>query len=156
MPILPFAFVVVRPGRDPADMRMARTPPVVNHAAGAAGPVAWAGYNGAPCDGASASAPAAMAAGMTSRPARVCAPPSRSRPGRNPARGGGDTPASAPPDPNAQATLTTRSSSMQRTSRRHFLRATAAGIAGMAALDRVPAHAQKRELTFLSWNHFVP
>src|SRR5215813_4928106 len=45
---------------------------------------------------------------------------------------------------------------MERTSRRHFLRTTAVGIAGLAALDRAPAYAQKRELTFLSWNHFVP
>src|SRR5262245_62312036 len=45
---------------------------------------------------------------------------------------------------------------MERTSRRHFLRTTAVGVAGLAALDRAPAHAQKRELTFLSWNHFVP
>jgi len=45
---------------------------------------------------------------------------------------------------------------MERTSRRAFLRTTAVGIAGLATLDRAPAHAQKRELTFLSWNHFVP
>ena len=42
------------------------------------------------------------------------------------------------------------------TTRRHFLRgAAAAGLAGLA-LDRPAAFAQKRELTFLSWNHFVP
>ncbi|HEU4369422.1 MAG TPA: extracellular solute-binding protein [Methylomirabilota bacterium] len=40
-------------------------------------------------------------------------------------------------------------------SRRHFL-TTSAGAAAALALDRAPAHAQKRELTFLSWNHFVP
>ena len=31
----------------------------------------------------------------------------------------------------------------------------AAGLS-LTALDRAPAFAQKRELTFLSWNHFVP
>ena len=43
--------------------------------------------------------------------------------------------------------------------RRRFLRTAAGTTAGMAswlALGRAPAHAQKRELTFLSWNHFVP
>jgi multiple sugar transport system substrate-binding protein len=48
---------------------------------------------------------------------------------------------------------------MQRTSRRHFLRVASGASAGMAswlALGRAPAFAQKRELTFLSWNHFVP
>jgi multiple sugar transport system substrate-binding protein len=40
-------------------------------------------------------------------------------------------------------------------SRRSFL-ATSAVAAGSLALDRAPVHAQKRELTFLSWNHFVP
>ncbi|MGH7412864.1 MAG: hypothetical protein ACREKJ_01520, partial [Candidatus Rokuibacteriota bacterium] len=43
--------------------------------------------------------------------------------------------------------------------RRRFLRAAAGTTAGMAswlALGRAPALAQKRELTFLSWNHFVP
>ena len=45
---------------------------------------------------------------------------------------------------------------MPDVSRRQFLRsAAAAGVAGLA-LDRAPALAQKRELTFLSWNHFVP
>ncbi len=46
-----------------------------------------------------------------------------------------------------------------RTDRRRFLTATAATGAGMAswlALGKPPAFAQKRELTFLSWNHFVP
>src|SRR6266852_7785537 len=44
---------------------------------------------------------------------------------------------------------------MQGTTRRRFLRsaAVAAGVAGFA-LDKTPAFAQKRELTFLSWNHF--
>src|SRR5438128_908128 len=48
---------------------------------------------------------------------------------------------------------------MQATSRREFLRVTSGATAGMAswlALGRAPAFAQKRELTFLSWNHFVP
>src|SRR4029450_626818 len=43
--------------------------------------------------------------------------------------------------------------------RRHFLRTAAGASAGMAswlALRTPPAVAQKRELTFLSWNHFVP
>ena len=40
-------------------------------------------------------------------------------------------------------------------SRRHFL-TTSAVAAGALALDRAPAFAQQRELTFLSWNHFVP
>ena len=43
--------------------------------------------------------------------------------------------------------------------RRHFLRASSIGASvGLAWLagGRAPAFAQKRELTFLSWNHFVP
>ena len=43
--------------------------------------------------------------------------------------------------------------------RRRFLGQSAGAAAGMAswlALGRAPAHAQKRELTFFSWNHFVP
>ena len=43
--------------------------------------------------------------------------------------------------------------------RRLFLRTavgTSAGMASWLALGRAPALAQKRELTFLSWNHFVP
>src|SRR4029450_3755574 len=43
--------------------------------------------------------------------------------------------------------------------RRHFLRTAAGASAGMAswlALRTPPAVAPKRELTFLSWNHFVP
>jgi len=43
--------------------------------------------------------------------------------------------------------------------RRQFLRiasGTTAGMASWLALGRAPAFAQKRELTFLSWNHFVP
>jgi len=44
---------------------------------------------------------------------------------------------------------------MTRTTRREFL--SAAAVTGVAlALDRAPALAQKRELTFLSVNHFVP
>jgi multiple sugar transport system substrate-binding protein len=49
-----------------------------------------------------------------------------------------------------------------RVSRRQFLKTTgkttAAAAAGMSWLagGRAPAFAQKRELTFLSWNHFVP
>src|SRR5882762_11312483 len=48
---------------------------------------------------------------------------------------------------------------MTGTSRREFLKASAAASTGLAtslALGRAPAFAQKRELTFLSWNHFVP
>jgi multiple sugar transport system substrate-binding protein len=45
-----------------------------------------------------------------------------------------------------------------RISRRRFLRSSAitVGALSLSALDRAPARAQKRELTFLSWNHFVP
>jgi multiple sugar transport system substrate-binding protein len=45
-----------------------------------------------------------------------------------------------------------------RVSRRLFLTSSAGALAGLSltALDRAPAWAQKRELTFLSWNHFVP
>jgi len=44
---------------------------------------------------------------------------------------------------------------MRRTTRREFL--SAAAVTGAAlALDRAPAVAQKKELTFLSVNHFVP
>ena len=44
---------------------------------------------------------------------------------------------------------------MRHTTRREFL--SAAAVTGAAlALDRAPALAQKRELTFLSVNHFVP
>src|SRR5438876_1234978 len=48
---------------------------------------------------------------------------------------------------------------MGASSRRQFLKHSAATTAGMAswlALGKAPAFAQKRELTFLSWNHFVP
>ena len=48
---------------------------------------------------------------------------------------------------------------MTTPSRRDFLRTSATATAGMAtwlALGKPPAFAQKRELTFLSWNHFVP
>lgn len=48
---------------------------------------------------------------------------------------------------------------MNGTTRREFLKASAGVSAGMAswlALGQAPAYAQKRELTFLSWNHFVP
>jgi len=48
---------------------------------------------------------------------------------------------------------------MKRATRRQFLETSAAATAGMAswlALGKAPAYAQKRELTFLSWNHFVP
>ena len=47
----------------------------------------------------------------------------------------------------------------RRHTRRRFLRTVAGTSAGMAswlALRTPPAFAQKRELTFLSWNHFVP
>jgi multiple sugar transport system substrate-binding protein len=42
--------------------------------------------------------------------------------------------------------------------RRRFLNASLAGLAGAStlALDRAPALAQKRELTLLTFNHFVP
>jgi len=45
-----------------------------------------------------------------------------------------------------------------RISRRRFLHTSAGAVAGLSltALGRAPAYAQKRELTFLSWNHFVP
>src|SRR5260370_17310846 len=48
---------------------------------------------------------------------------------------------------------------MTGTTRRELLKASAAASTGLAtslALGRAPAFAQKRELTFLSWNHFVP
>src|SRR5205823_14924854 len=48
---------------------------------------------------------------------------------------------------------------MNGTTRRQFLKVsatTSTGLATWLALDRAPAFAQKRELTFLSWNHFVP
>jgi multiple sugar transport system substrate-binding protein len=48
---------------------------------------------------------------------------------------------------------------MGRVSRRHFIRSSAgiaAGAAAWNAFGQAPAFAQKRELTFLSWNHFVP
>src|SRR5436309_5937711 len=48
---------------------------------------------------------------------------------------------------------------MRATSRREFMRAasgTTVGMASWLALGKAPAFAQKRELTFLSWNHFVP
>src|SRR5256712_2122279 len=48
---------------------------------------------------------------------------------------------------------------MQGASRRHFLRVASGASAGMAswlALGKAPGFAQKRELTFLTGNHFVP
>jgi spermidine/putrescine-binding protein len=48
---------------------------------------------------------------------------------------------------------------MKTATRRQFLKtsaATSTGLASWLALGRAPAFAQKRELTFLSWNHFVP
>jgi multiple sugar transport system substrate-binding protein len=48
---------------------------------------------------------------------------------------------------------------MNGATRRQFLKTSAGVSAGMAswlALGKAPAYAQKRELTFLSWNHFVP
>ena len=45
---------------------------------------------------------------------------------------------------------------MRQVSRRHFLRVTAGGAAGVWALGQAPAVAQTRELTFLTFNHFVP
>ena len=43
-------------------------------------------------------------------------------------------------------------------SRRRFLKTSAAVVAGTSSvfLERAPAFAQKRELTMLSFNHFVP
>jgi multiple sugar transport system substrate-binding protein len=43
-----------------------------------------------------------------------------------------------------------------RVSRRRFLRTSAVAGLSLTALGRAPAYAQKRELSFLSWNHFVP
>jgi multiple sugar transport system substrate-binding protein len=40
--------------------------------------------------------------------------------------------------------------------RRGFLRVAAGGLAAMLALRQPPAAAQERELSLLSWNHFVP
>src|SRR5512134_3787360 len=48
---------------------------------------------------------------------------------------------------------------MAGTSRRQFIKQSAGAGAGMASwlqLGKAPAFAQKRELTFLTWNHFVP
>jgi len=48
---------------------------------------------------------------------------------------------------------------LRRIPRRRFLGTAAGATVGMAswlALGKPPAYAQKRELTFLSWNHFVP
>jgi len=48
---------------------------------------------------------------------------------------------------------------MRGPSRRQFLRSSAGATVGAAAwatLGQAPAFAQKRELLFLSWNHFVP
>src|SRR5207247_10078812 len=48
---------------------------------------------------------------------------------------------------------------MAGNSRRQFLKQSAGATAGMTswlALGKAPALAQKRELTFLSWHHFVP
>jgi multiple sugar transport system substrate-binding protein len=50
-------------------------------------------------------------------------------------------------------------SASRKIRRRQFLRAAAGTTAGMAswlALGKAPALGQTRELTFLSWNHFVP
>src|SRR4029453_9860697 len=57
------------------------------------------------------------------------------------------------------ATTKPRSVPMGATSRRDFLRTASGAAAGLGTsltLGRAPAFAQKRELTFLSWNHFVP
>jgi multiple sugar transport system substrate-binding protein len=43
-----------------------------------------------------------------------------------------------------------------RVSRRQFLSTSAVAGLSLTALGRAPAYAQKRELSFLSWNHFVP
>src|SRR4029434_10133882 len=44
---------------------------------------------------------------------------------------------------------------MSKTTRREFL-STVGAAGAVLALDRAPAWAQKRELTLLSFNHFVP
>src|SRR4029453_12480418 len=44
---------------------------------------------------------------------------------------------------------------MSKTTRRDFL-STVGATGAVLAIDRAPAWAQKRELTFLSVNHFVP
>src|SRR3989454_2814819 len=44
----------------------------------------------------------------------------------------------------------------RRLSRRHFIGSAAAGIGAAVALDRAPAVAQTRELTFLTVASFVP
>src|SRR2546426_12356463 len=65
----------------------------------------------------------------------------------------------SPPRPRHRPIPVRRSGAMKRATRRQFLETSAAATAGMAswlALGRAPAYAQKRELTFLSWNHFVP
>src|ERR1700682_5542770 len=62
-----------------------------------------------------------------------------------------------PPRPGPTASQ--RSVPMNGTTRRQFLKASAPpspGLATWRALGPAPAVAQKRELTFLSWNHFVP
>src|SRR5213078_2104479 len=54
---------------------------------------------------------------------------------------------------------TEESAPMTGTTRRQFLKtsaATSTALATWLALDRAPALGQKRELTLLSWNHFVP
>src|SRR5215510_5945797 len=64
-----------------------------------------------------------------------------------------------PSEPFPRRSLRAQGVCMQRTLRRHFIRVASGGTAGMAtwlALGKAPAFAQKRELTFLSWNHFVP
>src|SRR2546426_11669488 len=65
----------------------------------------------------------------------------------------------SPPRPRHRPIPVRRSGAMKRATRRQFLETSAAATAGMAswlALGKAPAFAQKRELTFLSWNHFVP
>ncbi|PYM27123.1 MAG: hypothetical protein DMD78_02965 [Candidatus Rokuibacteriota bacterium] len=44
----------------------------------------------------------------------------------------------------------------RRLSRRHFIGTAAAGVGAAVALDRAPAVAQTRELTFLTVASFVP
>src|SRR2546426_10154490 len=65
----------------------------------------------------------------------------------------------SPPGSRPRPIPVRRSVAMKRATRRQFLETSAAATAGMAswlALGKAPAYAQKRELTFLSWNHFVP
>ena len=55
--------------------------------------------------------------------------------------------------------MTTPLTTQRRVNRRGFLRTATGGLAGLTgilALRQPPATAQEREVTLLSWNHFVP